>query len=199
MIAIYDHLVAVLVGSVIILLLFSVQQRAQKTSVERTMMYMAKASTLDLGGFIERDLMNAGFETPPVESGLLAHNTTDGVTDTLVFWGVGSSGARSRIAYGVSAVDTVLIDDQEKPLLELRRYERQGSAFVRVGGSMPTLTRFEVVLRTAGNTPTTMETAERVEVRLSNAVLPHHERGDHLRGYRELHWGIVLDPPGLQQ
>ena len=56
MIAIYDHLVAILVGGAIILLLFNVQQRTQKSSVERTMMYMAKVNTLDLASFIVRSV-----------------------------------------------------------------------------------------------------------------------------------------------
>ena len=75
MIAIYDHLVAVLVGSVILLLLFNVSQRVQHASVERTMLYMTKSSTLDLGSYLQRDLMNAGFDTAPIETGILKHNT----------------------------------------------------------------------------------------------------------------------------
>ena len=199
MIAIYDHLIAVLVGSVIILLLFNVQQRAQQSSVERTMLYITKSNTLDLGSYLKRDLMNAGFDTPPVETGILTHNTTvGGLTDTLVFWGVGASGARTRIAYGVSAVDTALIDGQEKPLFELRRYERRGATFVRNGGSTPTLTQFKVDLLTSGNTPTDISTTRRLRLRLTNAVLPDFESEEHLKGYRQLHWGVTLTPPGLQ-
>ena len=199
MIAIYDHLIAVLVGSVIILLLFNVQQRAQQSSVERTMLYMTKSSTLDLGSYLKRDLMNAGFDTSPVETGILKHNTTtEGLTDTLVFWGVGASGLRTRIAYGVSVVDTALIDGQEKPLFEMRRYERRGAAFVRSGGSSPTLTQFKVDLLTSGNTPTDISTARRLRLRLTNAVLPQFESDEHLQGYRQLHWGVTLNPPGLQ-
>ena len=199
MIAIYDHLVAVLVGSVIILLLFNVQQRAQQSSVERTMLYMTKSSTLDLGSYLKRDLMNAGFDTPPVETGILKHNTNaDGLTDTLVFWGVGASGMRTRIAYGASVVDTALIDGQERPLFEMRRYERRGAAFVRSGGSAPTLTQFKVDLLTSGNTPTDISTARRLRLRLTNAVLPNFDSDEHLQGYRQLHWGVTLNPPGLQ-
>ena len=198
MIVIYDHLVAVLVGSVILLLLFNVQQRAQKSSVERTMMYMAKTSTLDLASFLERDLMSAGFNTPPVENGILEHNTTDGLTDTLLFWGVGSAGTRARIAYGVSAVDSATIEGERVPLYELRRYERQGANYVRVGGSAPTLTEFKITLLTSGNTSTDIYTADKVRVHLSNAVLPDFEDDTYLSGYRRLYWGITLDPPGLQ-
>lgn len=198
MIAIYDHLVAILIGGVIILLLFNVQQRTQQSSVERTMMYMAKASTLDLASFLERDLMNAGFNTPPVENGVLHINTTDGVTDSLVFWGVGAGGTRARIAYGASRVDTAIIAGEVVPLLELRRYERRGASFVRVGGSAPTLTSFEITLLTLGNIPADPSTARKIKARLTNAVLPDFESDTHLTGYRRLHWGITLTPPGLQ-
>jgi len=199
MIALYDHIVAILVGGIILLLLFNVQQRTQQSSVERTMMYMAKNSTLELGSFLERDLMNAGYNTPPVENGVLEHNTNgDGITDTLVFWGIGASGARTRIAYGVVAVDTATIDNETVPLYELRRYERRGAAYVRVGGSAPTLTEFKITLLTSGNTPTDINTADKLKVRMANAVLPEFESEEHLTGYRQLYWGITLDPPSLQ-
>ena len=198
MIALYDHLVAVLVGGVILLLLFNVQQRTQQSSVERTMMYMAKVGTLEMGSFLERDLMNAGFNTPPVENGILEHNNTGDLTDTLLFWGVGSSGARTRIAYGFSAVDSATIAGERVPLYELRRYERRGADYVRVGGSPATLTEFKITLLTSGNAPTDIFTADKVKVHLSNAVLPDFEDDTHLAGYRRLYWGITLDPPGLQ-
>lgn len=198
MIALYDHIVAVLVGGVILLLLFNVQQRTQQSSVEQTMMYMAKVSTLEMGSFLERDLMNAGYNTPPVENGILEHNNTGDLTDTLLFWGVGSSGARTRIAYGVSAVDSATIAGVKVPLYELRRYERRGADYVRVGGSPPTLTEFKITLLTSGNAPTDIYTADKVKVHLANAVLPDFESDTHMAGYRRLYWGITLDPPGLQ-
>ncbi len=199
MIAIYDHLVAVIVGSVILLMLFNVSQRVQHSSVERTMLYMTKSNTLDLGSYLQRDLMNAGFDTSPVEHGILKHNTdAEGLTDTLVFWGVGASGVRTRIAYGASVVDTALIDGKESPLYQVRRYERRGSQFVRNGGSTPTLTQFKVDLLTSGNTPTDISTARRLRLRLTNAVLPDFESDTHLKGYRRLHWGVTINPPGLQ-
>ena len=199
MLALYDHLVAILVGGVIILMLFNVQQRTQQTSLEQTMMYMAKNATLDLASFLERDLENAGYDTPSAELGILEHNTNaDGITDTLVFWGVGSAGTRARIAYGVSAVDTTTIDGEEVPLYELRRYERQGANFVRAGGSPRTLTSFAISLLTSGSTPTTdLATVQKLELRLANTVLPDLEDGTYLKGYRRLHWGITLSPPGL--
>jgi len=198
MIALYDHLVAMLVGGIILLLLFNVQQRVNQSSVERTMMYMSKTNTLALASYLERDLMTAGFNTPPVESGILAHDTTDGITDTLLFWGVGASGARTRIAYGVSVVDSATINGVVKPLYQLRRYERQGNTFVRDGGSGPMLTQFDIRLLTSGNLEADFFTVARLKLRLSVAVLPDFESDTHLTGYRQLHWGVTLDPPGLQ-
>ncbi len=199
MIVIYDHLVAVLVGGVILLLLFNVHQRVNQSSVERTMMYMAKTNTLALASYLERDLMTAGFNTPPIESGILAHGTTNGITDTLAFWGVGASGARTRIAYGVSFVDSAAINGEVKPLYQLRRYERQGGTFVQVGGSGPNLTQFDIQLLTEGNLEADFFTAARFKLRLAVAVFPNFESDAHLTGYRQLRWGVTLDPPGLQQ
>ncbi len=120
------------------------------------------------------------------------------LTDSLLFWGVGSSGSRTRIGYGISAVDSATIAGERVPLYELRRWERRGADYVRVGGSTPTLTEFRITLHTSGNLPSDIDTADKVKVHLSNAVLPDYESDTHMAGYRRLYWGITLDPPGLQ-
>ncbi len=203
MIILYDHIISLLIVGVIVLLLFNVQQRAQQSSIERTMMYNAKKHTLDLASFLERDLANAGFETPPVEQAVLEHNTdADGITDTLQFWGVGASGERTRIAYGVSVVDTFRTTFRQMelvlPLYELRRYERRGPDFVRAGGSAPTLTRFRVDLRTSGDGVADLETVQRFRLRFANAVLPDFNSDKYLKGYRQLHWGATVSSPSLR-
>ncbi len=203
MLVLYDHIIALLIVGIIVLLLFNVQQRAQQSSIERTMMYNAKQQTLDLASFLERDLSNAGYQTPPIEDAILAHNINgDGITDTLQFWGVGASGDRARIAYSVSVVDTFKTKFRQAelvlPLYELRRYERRGANFVRVGGSAPTLTGFRVDLLDNGNNPADLETVQQFKVRFSNAVLPDFNSDQYLKGYRQLHWGITVGSPSLR-
>ncbi len=199
MTVLYDHIISVLVASVIILLLFNVQQRSQKTSVERALMYKAKAQTLDLASILERDLSNAGFQTPPVEPAILVAEPLFGDrTDSLMFWGMGANGTRTRIAYGIQVVDSMRLDGDMLPLYELRRYERRGAGFVRVGGSAQTLTTFRVDLLDENNQLSNRDSAVRFRVKLASAVYPSKKEDGYLKGYRRLTWGITLAPTSLQ-
>ena len=101
--------------------------------------------------------------------------------------------ASSIVQSGFTTINGVV-----KPLYQLRRYERQGNTFVRVGGSGPALTQFDIRLLTSGNLEADFFTVARLKLRLSVAVLPDFESDTHLTGYRQLHWGVTLDPPGLQ-
>lgn len=198
MIALYDHIISLMVAGIIILLLFNVQQDAQQTSIERDIMYMAKTRTLDFASVLERDLINAGYGTSPVEDGILVHNTNGaGVTDTLLFWSMGASGEPARIAYSVKQQNTAVLDGDTLAIYQLKRYERRGAVYVEAGGSTPTLTQFRIDLLTAGNTPTGPSTAKRLRVRFANAVMPTLEDDRYLEGYRQLYWGVTLTPPSL--
>ena len=198
MIAHFDHLVAMLVTGVIVLMLVVTYQRAQQNSVERAMTYVAKKQLFGLADMLERDLSNAGFGTTPGQAGITAHSTGEGgVTDTLAFWGSNAAGTPVEIRYVTSAVDSVTIEDETMPLFEIRRFERNGGAWVQAGGSTPTLTRFSVDLLNASSIPTNPAEARRVRVRFSNAVLPNVGPDGYLQGYRLLHWGITLTPANL--
>ena len=197
MISLYDHIIALVVTGVTILLLFNVHQRSQRVTVERTMMYLTKNEMLEVASILERDLTNAGYETPPVEAAVLHHNTNaDGVTDSLVFWGVGANGQRTRIAYGVAEQGSVTLEGRVFPLHQLRRYERRGSQFVRTSASAPSLTRFRIDLLDEGNNPAPPESARRFRVQYTAAVMPTFDSDTHMRGYRQLHWAITLSAVG---
>ena len=53
MLFLYDHLLALLVGSVIIFMLFMIQARAQQENVEQAMINAAKKQTLELADALE--------------------------------------------------------------------------------------------------------------------------------------------------
>lgn len=56
--AIFDHLIAIIVGSVVILALIYVQHQSQKTSVEATERYVTETQTDEFARTLERDLEN---------------------------------------------------------------------------------------------------------------------------------------------
>lgn len=199
MIALYDHIIALVITGIIVLLLLSVKERAHQSQIERSLMYNAKKQTLEIAGTLERDLMNAGYETSPFEAAVLEYNTNaEGLTDTLQFWGVGASGNRARIAYGVSEEDSVTADGQTMALYELRRWERRGGQFVRAGGTAPTLTRFHIELLGANNETADPEDAERFKIRFANTVHAYDNTDGYLKGYRQLHWAVTVGSTNLK-
>lgn len=200
MIALYDHIIALIITGIIVLLLLSVKERAHQSQIERSLMYNAKKQTLEIAGTLERDLMNAGYETSPFEAAVLEYNTTaEGLTDTLQFWGVGASGNRTRIAYGVTEEDSVTADGETMTLYELRRWERQGGQFVRAGGAAPTLTRFRIdLLDEKNNSVTDPEDARRFKIRFANTVHAYSNTDGYLKGYRQLHWAVTVGSTNLK-
>ena len=198
MLFLYDHFLALLVGSVIILMLFMIQVRAQQENIEQAMINAAKKQTLELADALERDLANAGYATAPSQPGITAYSMrADGVTDTLAFWGSDAAGTQIEVRYVVSVVDTVTIEGETLPLFEMQRFQRNGGPWVHDGGSPPTLTHFSVTLLDENNLVTGQADARQLQVRVTNAVFPHIGPDDYLRGYRQLRWGIMLTPASL--
>lgn len=203
MIFIYDHLIAIIVGTVIVLMLINVQQRSQQVNVERTMAYIAKKQILDLADVMERDLANFGYGTGPGEEGATKFSqNADGITDTLDYWGTDALGNQVEIRYVTEAKDTVVVQGEDKKLWELKRYEKVGGAWTQRGGSTPTLTFFSIDPLDEGNNIIDIGNARRLRVRISNAVLPSmaKDQNDETSRslYRELNWGITLSPSNIR-
>lgn len=55
-----DNLLALLIGSVVVLILVSQQRTAQNLSVDSTLSYMSKSQTLDMATWMTEDLTNLG-------------------------------------------------------------------------------------------------------------------------------------------
>ena len=198
MLFLYDHLIALLVGSIIILMLFTIQRRALQENVEQAMINAAKKQTLELADALERDLANAGYATVPGQGGITAYSMrADGVTDTLAFWGSDAAGTQIEVRYVVSVVDTVMIEGETLPLFEMQRFQRNGGPWVHDGGSPSTLTHFSITLLDENNLVTGPADVRQLRVQVTNAVFPHIVPDDYLRGYRQLHWGITLTPSSL--
>ncbi|MFQ5571686.1 MAG: hypothetical protein ACE5G0_18555 [Rhodothermales bacterium] len=201
MVFLYDHVISLIVGSIVVLMLFTVQQRSQQVNVERTMTYVAKKQLLEFADVLERDFTNIGYGSAPNDSVLTAfHVRADGVTDTLAFWGAKETNlgtVRVQIRYVVSLVDSVVVDEGPIPVYQLRRYEREASGlWVEAGGSPATLSRFSLTPMVAGSTNTAdFQQADQLQVQVANVVMPTNYEPDNItRGFRHLYWGIMVTP-----
>lgn len=198
----FDRLIALLVSGSVMLLLVNFQLRAQQTALGQSMISGAKTQIFSLAEILERDLMNAGYETPPGQEGILAHSSTYinaiKVTDVFEFWSLVDS-TRTRLRYELVEHTPVDLDEEYTPIFELKRYWHNGAQWVASGGSSPILTHFRIDMRTDKNQSTNDVAAARsLRLRLGAAVMPSVGENQFLRGMRKLHWGAQLHPAHLR-
>ena len=196
--ALIDRIVAVIVSAIIVLMGFSVQQRAQQTSVGSAMLYTGKKQTLELADLLERDLANVGYEVPPGQDAITDYSVLDENLLRLQFFGSDATGNQIEIRYDLVFADTVGIGAEQVPLYELQRSEKTGGVWAYAGGSPATLTRFYVDLLSETNTVVPREEARRIRVWLENAVMPEASMGEMMKGFRLLRWSITLSPTNLR-
>ena len=193
-----DRIVAVIISSIIVLMGFSVQQRATQTSVGNAMLYIGKKQTLELADLRERDLANVGFDISPDQDAITEFITGEENLERLQFFGSDATGNQIEIRYDLVAVDTVEIGQQPVPLYELQRFEHSGTAWVAAGGSPSTLTRFYVDLLSETNLSVGKADARRVRVWLENAVMPEASQGQVMESLRRLRWSVTIAPSNLR-
>ena len=202
---ILDKLAASIVTAVVFLTLFGLQTRVQGDTVGETVSYMAKTQTLHFAELLERDLSNAGYMTAPGQQAILqySNSTIDSVTitDMIEFIGMGSNGSQAGIRYVATNVDSTFIDGKVVPAFEVQRFENLGGGWEISGGSMSTLTDFDVSLLDENNNGSTVDTARKIRIRLVNAVeiKRSDDRGFVKAKLQQLRWGITLSPRGLSQ
>lgn len=152
MIAIFDNLNAILIGSTVILVIMAMQMRMTEMSVEQTANYMMKRQAMDLATWMEDDLLLMGRNMP--NSTVAYTNPTDssGIT-------VGFEFFRDSVAVVGGTLDTLRITTRydlyrtgvhqtEKDTVDSFRLERSvkmgGEPWVREGGSSALLSHFKV-------------------------------------------------------
>ena len=193
-----DRIVAVIISSIIVLMGFSVQQRATQTSVGNAMLYVGKKQTLELADLLERDLANVGFDISPDQDAITEFIPGQENLERLQFFGSDATGNQIEIRYDLVAVDTVEIGQEQVPLYELQRFENSGTAWVSAGGSPSTLTRFYVDLLSETNLSVGKADARRVRVWLENAVMPEASQGQMMESLRRLRWSVTIAPSNLR-
>ena len=153
MIAIFDNLNAIIIGSVVILVVMAMQMRMTEMSVEQTANYMMKRQAMDLATWMEDDLLLMGQNLP---NGVLPYlNPVDsaGITTSFEFY-------RDSIAVSGSSLDTLRVATRyelyrtgvhvmEKDTIDSFRLERSvrmgdGAPWVKEGGSSALLSHFKI-------------------------------------------------------
>ena len=177
---------------------FSVQQRAQQTSVGSAMLYVGKKQTLELADMLERDLANVGFDIAPDQNAITDFIVGPDNLQRLQFFGSDATGNQIEIRYDLAVVDTVEAGQEQVPLYALQRFEKNGAVWQAAGGSPSTLTRFYVDLLSENNLSVGKEDARRIRVWFENAVMPEATMGQLMETFRLLRWSATISPTNLR-
>ncbi len=190
---IWDNLAAGLIALVLVVLLIGMQFRVSQVSNDRTALYAAKKHTLELADFVSRELSNVGSNLP--EGQRITKRTVNayGLTDTLEFGRLNSTGDTLRLAYILTADDSVAIGDTTVTLYRMQRYENG----VEDGGSTPSLRDFQIELLDADGVAVGTRYDDTRQIRISlSSLVPFGDPEDHY--VPQTFWGTTLRPNTLR-
>lgn len=195
MIAIFDNLTAMLIGSAVLLIMVGMNQRNQEVAIERSINYVAKKQAIEFGNWLQDDVANIGAGvaggSPVLE---VPEENAAGVTSRFTFYRKETAAAATpvEIEYLLAPRPAVTMQtsrgrDTTFTLYEIRRVVNGATA--ESGKSMPTITRFKVELLDRNGRVTTDAAAAR-QVRIGfSAVARFSERRKFLI---ENHWSTTV-------
>ncbi len=204
MISLFDHSIAIIVGSVAVLIIFGLKLQSNEATVEQSSMLLAKTQILDFAEWLEDDFGAIGEHmdvaeprlSPPVDSAGQTVRFTF-ARDTLVLSGGSVTTVRMETRLKLSEVGSATIRSDTLKVYQLDRFVRTSGAlgwgpWEQAGSSPAMLTDFRLELLTAtGQTTASDAATEYIGVRVS-AVPPFQKDGVALR---ELHYGTTIGLP----
>jgi hypothetical protein len=174
--AVFDHLIAIIVGTVVLVLALSMTLSAQESGVAATQLYAAREQTLSFLDVVQQDLANVGAAVSPGLPVIVAWEEGE-PTPAFEFRGAvapAASAAVERVRYEVVPVGTATVTvggtEQTLPTYRVDRLVWDGTDYVLGGASPATLTTFEVRLLRDGIPLTEtddLETADEVLLRVA--------------------------------
>ncbi|NNF58843.1 MAG: hypothetical protein HKN04_11455 [Rhodothermaceae bacterium] len=183
MVAWLDHLAAVLIGSVILVVLMLMQQRTRQHTVEATVNQVVQARAHAFVRLLERDVENMRTEAQALNalgtytcavSRDTSGRTTAFTFPTLLDPDQGPTSPVGHVTYRLEAAgDSVRVGEAISPLFRIVREEDDGSITMTAGGSGETIVGFDVALfalRSAAPTFTCPDNLSRVRLEVQAAV-----------------------------
>lgn len=163
----HDHIIAGIVGSIVLLLIVSIQHRGHEANIEAGLFYANRAQTLSLIEMIERDFPNIGSGVEPGTQPMLVDYEWSETQRYFEFFATVDSAAAApieRIRYEAVAAQAEACTQAQVDCFEVQRLVWNGTGFVVSGRSQPTLTDFEIRLFP---TPDALDAVREVEVRFA--------------------------------
>lgn len=205
-----DHLTAVVMGSILLMVLLTLQLRGKQHNLNTTVSAATSRQAQTLLHTLERDIEN--MRTPQQAREAVGYydlrlTRSAGRTKTFVFPTVGGGSASGvvHVAYRLEPVyETVAVDAAERPAYRLSRYVDTGRGFRRSTPGPEGVVEFQIwITDDDGATVTTadgIEDIDRVRLELALAAdAPGQRSGDQaLETSANLaHLGQTIRPPNL--
>lgn len=182
---IFDNLVALLIGTVVLLILLGLMTDWSTESMDRTRQHMTRESQRALAEMFERDILNVGANVP-VGSPMILENSTGNFS---FYSAVNGTGVAKQIDYKLIPVS----QPDGSTLYQIERWVDGAYS----GGSSVYFRWFEVKLLDASNNAVTTAPytdARKVVVRFQS-VLPYTSSIETERAsLRHLNWESVYQP-----
>jgi hypothetical protein len=193
-----DHLGATIIAGTVLLMVVTLQLRAQQTALEEAVFYRGKARTMTFAETISKEFPKIG-EGLSGGGALVEHTVADGQTKEFVYaTGAGGSGAgTTEVRYSLVQDTTVRIGRQARvsedvPIYRLARTEDSGTART----VMSNIRHWRVKILDANGAPTSvLDEARHLKVRLQ--CLFTFSEGQSREVHQTL-WGTTFQPTGLR-
>ncbi|NNF59532.1 MAG: hypothetical protein HKN04_14950 [Rhodothermaceae bacterium] len=148
MTALFDHIIAVLVGTSLLVALLFVQQRGGQTAIEATVHYTAQTQTADFVDMFERDMENMqGPERGGMTPRLWASGgqTTRVRFHTLADPSLGENSPLVAVTYELEdAWRSLTVNGTAQPLFRVARYANSATGYTYTGGTAVNVLDFDV-------------------------------------------------------
>jgi hypothetical protein len=165
----YDNVMAILVGSAVLLILGAIHLRTQNAGAEAGMYYMNRVQTMTLINMIERDFPNIGAGVNPQTQTMISGYSWSENERRFEFFAAIDSAAGApvqRIQYRVVPAENQTCDRSQVQCYEVQRLIDSGAGFELTGRSNAFVTDFEIELF-----PTSSPLRDVREVRVRLAAL----------------------------
>lgn len=195
---IFDHIIAILITSVIVLILHSIQFLSLETNVDEVSNYAAKETTLDLAEIIQEDFNLTLHRYDVAHAPFLWPTVVDGQTTLLQFYRDSllistspTDTVRLQTRYQLQFSDSVYTREGQVAVYELSRHECRTSGpgicspWVNTGSSAALLKDFTVTPLRA-NKSVASGVNDSHYLRVSFVMLPPYQ--SEKQTIRNLHW-----------
>ncbi|MBT4052328.1 MAG: hypothetical protein HOC28_06745 [Bacteroidetes Order II. Incertae sedis bacterium] len=185
-----DHISAWMISGCVILMVVSTQFNAQRSSVEQSIAYGAKAQILQMADMMEQELLLIGEGTDDTIETVTENDA--GETVEFTFHREDDGGSDIEVSYQLVETESIEIDDEETQLYRLDRYE----GGVIDGGGSSTMSHFRITMLDASGTETASVASARL-LRLAAVNAYAHGDTEDMFLY-ESYWGLTIRPMNLE-